>query len=204
MAQFTYSVGGDKAKSFIGRIVQKFTGEDPVLKVGFLENAKYPDGTSVAMVAMINEFGATINREAGQVTIYRQMNKAGTGFLRKGRFVSKSKANFASTHAHDAYQINIPPRPFFRTMIAKNQSSWGPATAKLLKQGMKPSTALETTGEVIAGQLRESITAMKTPPNAPSTIRKKGFDDPLIDSGYMLSRVDFEVVQGKRGWFGSK
>jgi hypothetical protein len=29
------------------------------LRVGFLEDAKYPDGTSVAMVAAVNEFGQT-------------------------------------------------------------------------------------------------------------------------------------------------
>ena len=191
--EFYYSVGGDKAKSAIAEAVLRY-GTGPKLKVGFLENATYPDGTPVAMVAMINEFGATIQRDAGQITLYRMVNKSGTGFLRKGRFVSKSKANFASTHDHAAYEIKIPPRPFFRTMIANNQASWGPTAAKLLKQGIQPAEVLNLMGEEIAGQLRASIIALKTPPNAPSTIRKKGFDDPLIDTGHMLNSVDFEVT----------
>jgi len=168
-------------------------GKGPKLKVGFLENATYPDGTSVAMVAMINEFGATISREAGQVTIYRKTNKAGTGFARKGRFVKQRESNFASTHAHGAYEIKIPPRPFFRTMISQNQASWAPTTARLLMQGMSTDQVMDLMGQEIAGQLRASIIAMNSPPNAPSTIRKKGFNDPLIDTGYMLSRVDYEV-----------
>ena len=194
MAQFEYSVGGDKAEAFFNNLKRKYVGPAPALKVGFLANAMYPDGTLVAMVAMIQEFGAKIQREAGTVTIYRMVNKAGTGFARKGRFVSKSKANFASTHAHDAYEINIPPRPFFRTMIAQNKDSWAPTAAALLKQGKSPAEVLDIMGELLAGQLRASIIAMKTPPNAPSTIRKKGFDDPLIDSGHMLNSVDFEVT----------
>ncbi len=194
MAQFEYSVGGDRAQSFLANLKRRYQGPAPVLKVGFLENAFYPDGTPVAMVAMIQEFGATIQREAGTVTIYRQMNKAGTGFARKGRFVPQSKSNFASTHAHAAYEIKIPPRPFFRTMIAQNKDSWAPQAAALLKQGKTPDEVLDIMGELLAGQLRASIIAMQTPPNAPSTIRNKGFNDPLIDTGYMLSRVDYEVT----------
>lgn len=189
----SYVIGGDKARSAIAEAVIKY-GKGPKLKVGFLEDALYEDGTPVAMVAMINEFGATIDRAAGQITVYRMMNKKGTGFLRKGRFVAKSKANFSSTHDHDAYQIVIPPRPFFRMMIANNQASWAPTAAGLLKQGKEPYEVLQIMGELLAGQLRASIIAMKSPPNAPSTIRKKGFDDPLIDTGYMLSRVDFEIT----------
>ena len=192
MAQFEYSIGGDKAISAIASAMLKY-GKGPKLKVGFLENATYPDGTSVAMVAMINEFGATISREAGQVTIYRKTNKAGTGFARKGRFVKQRESNFASTHAHGAYEIKIPPRPFFRTMISQNQASWAPTTARLLMQGMSTDQVMDLMGQEIAGQLRASIIAMNSPPNAPSTIRKKGFNDPLIDTGYMLSRVDYEV-----------
>ena len=202
MAQFTFSVGGDKAVSFIQGKTQQLAGNGfkPMLKVGFLENATYPDGTPVAMVAMIQEFGARIEREpsdpdaGGGVTIYRMVNKAGTGFLRKGRFVSKSKANFASTHYVGAYVITIPPRPFFRTMIANNKDSWAPTAAGLLAKGIEPYVVLQMMGELLAGQLRASIIAMKSPPNAPSTIRKKGFDDPLIDTGHMLNSVDFEIT----------
>lgn len=189
-----YVMGGERTIVFLDNLKRKYIGPSPVLKVGFLANATYPDGTPVAMVAMIQEFGAKIQREAGQITLYRMMNKAGTGFARKGRFVPQSQANFASTHAHAAYEINIPPRPFFRTMIAQNQASWAPQVAALLKQGKTPSEALAIMGELMVGQLRTSIIAMKSPPNAPSTIREKGFDDPLVRTGHLLNSVDYEVT----------
>ncbi|ELY3738967.1 hypothetical protein SMX82_002356 [Cronobacter sakazakii] len=38
-------------------------GEGKVLRVGFLENATYPDGQQVAMVAAANEFGNPANNQ---------------------------------------------------------------------------------------------------------------------------------------------
>jgi hypothetical protein len=141
--------GGDKlpkALAELGKMVTKAAK----LRVGFLEKARYPDGTPVAMIAAINEYGAP---SRGQ-----------------------------------------PPRPFFRRMISAKQNEWAPAIADLLKSnGMDAEKALELAGAAIAGQLRQSITDLVDPPLAPSTIAKKGFDKPLIDTGQMLSSVDHEV-----------
>jgi hypothetical protein len=173
--------------------IEASLGSNPTLKVGFLSGSTYPDGTSVAMVAAVNEWGGTIHRDAGQTTIYRKINASG-GFLRKGRFVKQSQSNFATTHAVGAYTIIIPPRPFFRTMIKENAGSWGPDFAKLIKdRGYESETAMAIMGERIQGQLQQSIIQLTDPPNAPSTIAKKGFDKPLIDKGVMLRSVGYEV-----------
>ena len=187
--------GGDKLMSKLGDIGQNLSTQAAV-KVGFLSRATYPDGTSVAMVAAINEYGGKINRDAGEVTIYRKIDASGA-FLHKGRFFKKAVSNFATAHAHGAYTITIPPRPFFRTMIAAKSKEWpGAMAALLMKNNYDVVKTLDQTGTAIEGQLRKSIIDLKTPKNAPSTIRKKGFDDPLIDSGYMLSRVDHEIITG--------
>ena len=48
--------GGDKFQRAMAELARKI--EKPAtLRVGFLENAKYPDGTPVAMIAAINEYG---------------------------------------------------------------------------------------------------------------------------------------------------
>lgn len=49
--------GGDKLESVLAEIVKKL-GSAKEIKVGFMSGSKYPDGTSVAMVAAINNFGA--------------------------------------------------------------------------------------------------------------------------------------------------
>lgn len=88
-----------------------------------------------------------------------------------------------------------PPRPFFRQMIEENSPNWGRQIGKLLKtNGGDSAAALDAMGSVIKGQLQRSINQFTSPPLAPSTIERKGFDKPLIETAHMLRSVDYEVV----------
>lgn len=49
--------GGEKMEAALNDLAQKM-GEAKTLRVGFLENATYPNGTPVAMIAAIQNFGA--------------------------------------------------------------------------------------------------------------------------------------------------
>jgi hypothetical protein len=188
--------GGQKLMAYLSKLERNLTsaGDNPEVRVGFLENAKYPDGKSVAAIAAQNEFGGVIQREAGEVTVYRKVAASGTHFLRNGRFVKRKDANFSSTHTHGAYEIRIPPRPFFRNMIKKHGPEWGGDIAKLLVPNeFNAAKVLGLMGQRIVGQLRQSIVDTNEPPNAPSTIARKGFNKPLVDTGHMLNSADFEV-----------
>jgi len=197
MAEIGFS-GGEKLQRYLAEMAANLAtvGPNPNVRIGFLEGNIYPDGTSVPMVAFQNEFGATITRAPSSVTIYR-IPKAGGGYLRKGRFVKRTlKSAVASTHAVGSYTITIPPRPFFRSMIKAKGATWGADIVEALKaSGYRVDITLQHMGELIAGQLRQSIRDTNSPPNAPSTIRKKGASKPLVDSGVMLNSVDYEVSQ---------
>lgn len=52
-------------------------------------------------------------------------------------------------------------------------------------------------GEEMKDRLKESIRIWSKPPNAPSTIAKKGFNDPWIDSLTVYESVDYKL--GKKG-----
>lgn len=187
--------GGDKLEAALLEIAKK-VGEKAELRVGFLEGATYPDGTPVAKIAAIQEFGGRVEREPSEVTIYRQIDSAGN-FKKNGRFVSKDKSNFASDHYVGAYVINIPARPFFRTMIKAKSPEWGKSLGEILKsKNFEAGDSLALMGEGIKGQLQESIRDFNDPPNAPATVRSKGFDTPLIDTGHMLNSVGSEVTKG--------
>jgi hypothetical protein len=122
--------GGSKFIGWLNQLKNKLLKEK-VLQVGFMENAKYPDGTSVAMVAAIQEYGAP--------------------------------------------RANIPPRPYFRNMIAAKHKEWGPAIAGLLKQhNYDASATLLEAGDHIAEQLKQSIRDTNSPPLKPATIRARG------------------------------
>lgn len=88
-----------------------------------------------------------------------------------------------------------PPRPFFRSMITKESGHWGADTAALLKANdMNVPLVLDLMGEEISGELRESIVALVDPPLAESTIRRKGFAKPLVETGTMLNSIGHRSV----------
>lgn len=88
----------------------------------------------------------------------------------------------------------IPPRSFFRSMVAEKSPAWPKAIGDLLvRNSYDTKKTLAQAGEAIAGQLRESISTFTSPPLAPSTVARKGFDKPLIDTGHLLASVSYEV-----------
>jgi hypothetical protein len=185
--------GGDKAADVLKRIGDKARGL--MLSVGFFEDSpQYDNGQTVATVAFLNEFGSSPTVPEHETTIYRSMGEDGE-FNKNGKFVKKSKSNFATTHHVDAYSFTIPPRPFFRNMIAEKSGEWsGQLAASMKNNGNDGKKALEIQGQIIEHELVESINEFTTPGNAPSTIRRKGFNKPLVDTGNMLNSVTSKVT----------
>lgn len=90
-----------------------------------------------------------------------------------------------------------PPRPFFRTMIAKESPGWGGKLKGALQATNNDAhRALGIMGEDIDGALKRSIVDLTAPPLAASTIKAKGFDKPLIDTRHMLNSTGFRVIDG--------
>lgn len=184
--------GGAKLDEALKKISSRLSTATMV-EVGFIDGATYPDGTSVAMVATTQEFGGTINLPEREQTIYRKVDKAGD-FTRNGKFVKKAQSNFETTHTVAAHTVTIPPRPFFRNMIAKQSPEWPEFLRKALKRtGYDAASALGLLGQHIQEQLQDSIRSNTPPPNAPSTVAAKGFDRTLIHTGTMLNSVTHNV-----------
>lgn len=119
------------------------------------------------------------------------------GFLAGATYPDgKPVAMIAAIQDYGAPSRGIPPRPFFRNMVKTKKGEWPAAIAGLLKSTRDAEKTLQLTGEAIAGQLRQSIRDTNSPPLAASTIRRKGFATPLIDTGHMLNSVDYEVKTG--------
>jgi hypothetical protein len=136
--------------------------------------------------------------EAKLAELARKLEKPGT--LRVGFLEGATDADGTSVPMKAAIldfgapSRNIPPRPFFRNMVAEKSDSWGEAMElNLVQTNFDVDVTLNRMGEGIKGQLQQSIQETNTPPLAESTIERKGFDKPLIDKGNMINSVDFEV-----------
>jgi len=144
--------GGDKLEAYLRKMASR-VGRPATLKVGILAGASYPDGTPVAMVAAVNEFGRP--------------------------------------------SIGQPPRPAFRNTVAKKGGEWPDALASALKASdYDATTALNLMGEGVAGQIREEISTLTSPPIKPETARRKGSTKPLVEKGIELGSIDYEIVPG--------
>lgn len=88
-----------------------------------------------------------------------------------------------------------PARPFFRGMISRESPGWGEQLGANLRAARYDSaTALAAMGLSIKDALTTSIVAWPAD-NAPSTVRRKGFNKGLIDRGVMQRSTDFEVLR---------
>lgn len=198
--------GGAALEAKLREIATK-VAKPNMVRVGFLEDATYPDGTPVALVAATNEYGGTVTVPAHDVTIHRKIDKNGNfaaGSLDEegnrvgaSQFVKASRSNYDTTHHVDEYTVTIPSRPFFRSMIQKNKGSWPEQLGKIIKAADYDETiALGRLGTMVAEQLQESIREFNDPKNSKSTVSKKGFDKPLVESSHMLNSAASEVKGG--------
>lgn len=91
---------------------------------------------------------------------------------------------------------NIPARPFFRNTIAEKQDEWADSAASILQHtDGDVGRALALIGDDVKGDIVETIQNFGEPENAPSTVKKKGFNTPLIDTGDLWRAIKSEVVE---------
>ena len=80
---------------------------------------------------------------------------------------------------------HTPPRPFMRYTFDKFHKSWVRYVQDDLPVTMNAKETFGTLGSMIKGHISDTVKAWSTPPNAPSTVMAKGFNNPLVDSGNM-------------------
>ena len=89
----------------------------------------------------------------------------------------------------------IPARPFVRIASEKNQQTWANEAERVVD---KIVAGYDANFSILGNTMKENIQAVigdknLLVPNAPSTIRRKGHDKPLIDTGKLKASINFEV-----------
>lgn len=143
-------------------------GQD--LRVGWFSTNRYEDGTPVAYVAVIHEFG----------------------FLKGG----------------------IPPRPFMRPTVSREEATWRRFIAQEAKKIIAGTQTMENLFNIlglnISGEIARSISEVVSPPLLEATIKSKvrkmadaktvgALDKPLVETGLMLDTVTFTVGDKEAG-----
>ncbi len=131
--------------------------------------------------------------------LLREAGKGGVSGVKVGFFSTARYEDGTPVAAVAAWNEfgteTIPERPFFRNALAESERSVG----RILQAGLDTKKMVVDerlagrVGAHVQGQIQESITALKEPPNAPETVRRKGSSDPLMDTGTLRNSVSWEV-----------
>lgn len=91
----------------------------------------------------------------------------------------------------------VPERPFMRNAMRNNRGKYRlelkSSAIKILRGETALATVLSKLGVIAQGDVEMEITTFSSPPNSPLTVKLKGSNKPLIDSGEMRGAVQYEV-----------
>lgn len=167
VASKNHVVGGKKLALALTAIEQKITNAG-VLRMGFLENAKYPERTNARFLKAVGSKATPSVVPSISIAQVAFWNEYGT--------------------------VRAPARPAFRTTISQKSKDWGHKLGLAIKatnyDGQK---ALALLGQDMRDDLENMIAQWSSPGNAALTIKIKGFDKPLVDGGDMQRAPDYEV-----------
>lgn len=95
-----------------------------------------------------------------------------------------------------------PPRPFITVgwlgaMSLGLNSRLKSSLTKVVEGDSSAMSEAKSIGKYSKKVMQEQIRDWTTPPNRPLTISKKGFNNPLIDTGEMLHSVEVRVVKNE-------
>lgn len=127
------------------------------------------------------------------------LDKIKEGKVRVGFFESsKYEGNLyvAQVARYNEFGLGVPMRPFMRPAIHQRKSELVNLLRSKYKKAFKDNSntmeVLEVFGEYCKGLIQNQIINTNYPPNAPSTIKRKGFNAPLRDTHLMLNSVSHQ------------
>lgn len=91
---------------------------------------------------------------------------------------------------------DTPERPFMKQSFENHENELQAAcdlVNQTLAAGGSAEQALDKLGVSVKGLVQEEIVDGGFAPNAESTIKKKGSEQPLIDTGYMRQSVNYVI-----------
>ena len=176
--------GGEKLKAHLDGLARKLQ-EGASVNVGFLEGATYPDGTSVPMVAAIQNFGAPSQGIPPRPFFSNMVEKESDHW---GNDTSEAlkHADYDAARAMDFMGMQISDE-LRQSIVDLSDPALSKVTV-LLRQRFGNNTSKITFADV--QQARRDI-ANGEEPSANSK--------PLVWTGNLLNSVDYEVKTEKSG-----
>lgn len=156
-----------------------------------LKNAELVDKGMKAYLKNVGEF-MSYEISAG-------VNSEDSGAPDKNGFTMADKAIINEYGSRDGH---IPERPVHRNTIDAEQKNMKRKIAqgakKVAQRKVSALREANNIGQYYAGKLRDGVQKYNEVPNAPATVKKKGENNPLIDSGATVNAINPKITKKKR------
>lgn len=144
------------------------------------------------------ELDSLISRFKGAKRVYADLGYFDEGSQEKYEGLTLAEVAAANEFGVEKSQggMYIPPRPFFRgTLFQQNNFLWWfqARAGDLFNKKVPLSSLMTSFAKIAVGYFKETIESFDNPPNAPYTVQQKGKDDPLIETGGLLSRFRYRI-----------
>lgn len=110
-------------------------------------------------------------------------------------------SELATIHEFGTEDKRIPERSFLRSTFDEKREELAEVGEKLigavLDGKMTTERGLGLIGAKLAADVKGRITAGIDPPNAPTTVARKGSSTPLVDTGRLLNSITWAVDEGE-------
>lgn len=173
--------GGDKLETVLKGMARKLASG--TLRVGYLENATYPNGTSVAMVAAIQEYGAPrvgIPPRPSFRNMIAAKSPAWPGTMGKVLVASDYDARGTLDQMGAVIKDQLQ-----QSIVATNAPPLSPVTLMLRK--MKSEDQGLVVNRTVVAEARRRVAAGESTAGVSTK--------PLIESGHMRNSVGWEVTR---------
>lgn len=141
------------------------------------------------------------------ITVTRKKRNYNTHLLKQGvvrvGFFPESRYDggkgVAEVARYNEFGMGVPRRSFMRPAVFENKADLTNLLHRQYRQALRDNQdtvkVLERFGEYVKGLIQEQIINTNEPPNAPSTIKRKGFNAPLRDTHLMLNSVRYQAEE---------
>ena len=164
------------------------------------------DDSFMAMIAGVNEFGATIRPKKQYLTIPTKEANGRSARDIPGLFKPKGKNILAISDGNKGLkvmfylvkEVNIPERSFLRSTFDEKEGEWQEFFANqidsLISGSATANSIYSQLGARIASDIQKKIKETSRPSNAAATVANKGTNNPLINTGRLRQSVTWKVV----------
>jgi hypothetical protein len=154
---------------------------------------------------------AVIDRDRGYRRFLRNFSGIGTKQVlvgvrsKEGALVPEggdlNLAEIAAVNEFGSDDGHVPERSYLRSTMLEKESEYVDEVGKIVLAAIQGRQSVDQgLGRLGLRAVRDVQATMRdldTPPNAPSTIARKGADNPLIDTGRLRQSIDFEIRRVK-------